>query len=299
MAYSQATLIQDVRDLLGESPWYAAVITNNVANDTDTTIDVTDGTEWAVGDILEFQDDGEQAYVRSIATNELTVYREFNGTSMTAASHAVGTKVIKNPVFTYKRIQDEIERAITNTWPYCWKAVQDSITPATGTYWYDLASDAIDLVSVYQLFGSSSSMVGTYGTAGSKKSIGFMRNLPAALVTSGIGLRFPGGFYDSTNAVYVYYRAKLTTTVSNGSYSDLSDGLLADHIAYAAAARLLSSKDGPRVSDSDVTMGDATVEPGLRAQVASVVYERRATELRNQYYDELMRTIPPMKKWGK
>lgn len=299
MAYSKATLVQEIRDLLGESPWYAAVITNAVANDSDTTIDVTDGTEWAVGDILEFQDDGEQCYVRSINSNELTVYREFNGTSMTSSSHAVGEKVIKNPVFTYKRIVDEIERAITNTWPYVWKSVQDSITPVSGQYWYDLAAEAIDLIKVYQLFGSSSNMVGTYGTFGSKRSVMFMRDLPAALVASGVGLRFPGGFYDSANTVYVYYRAKLTTTVATGSYSDLNDGLLADHIAYAAAARLLASKEGPRTSDNDVTMGDATVTPGLRAQVASVVYERRAIELRNQYYDELMRTVPPMKKWGR
>lgn len=297
MAYSQATLIQEVRDLLGESPWYVALSTT-ISSSATTTVVVPDGTEWAAGDILEFQDDGEQCYVRSIATNDLTVYRGFNGTTA-SSSHTSGGLLIKNPVFTYKRVKDEIERAITNTWPYAWKAVQDSITPATGTYWFDLASDAVDLVSVYQLFGSSSNMVGTYGTAGSKKSVMLMRNLPAALVASGIGLRFPGGFYDSSNSVYVYYRAKLTTTTSNGSYSDLADGLLADHIAHAAAARLLATEDSPRVSDNDVTMGDATVQPGLRAQVASVVLERKATELRNQYYDELMRTIPPMKKWGR
>ena len=56
---------------------------------TDTTLTVTDGTKFAVGQTLLI--DSEQLYISAISTNDLTVIRGVNGT--TAASHADSTDI--------------------------------------------------------------------------------------------------------------------------------------------------------------------------------------------------------------
>lgn len=297
MAYSKATLIQRIRDLLGETPFYTEM-TDSIASAGDGDFIVTSGENWATGDIAEFQDDGEQTFVRSVSTNTLTVFRGHNGTTA-ASAHAANTRIIKNPEFTYARIDNAVKDILIALWPYAWKRISDSITPAAPTTsWYDLAADVIDLIQVNQLFGINSEKVGFFGRPGTAKSIALARDLPAALVASTVGMRFPAGFYHNTNVVNVHYRAKLTSTGTT-NYDDITAGLLSDLAMYGAASRLMSSKEGPRVVDNDISYGDTTVNPGLRAQVASVVYENRFIQARNQYYDELMRTIPPMKKWGR
>ena len=56
---------------------------------TDTTLTVTDGTKFAVGQTIVI--DSEQIYVTAISTNDLTVARGVNGT--TAAAHNDGTDI--------------------------------------------------------------------------------------------------------------------------------------------------------------------------------------------------------------
>ena len=56
---------------------------------TDTTLTVTDGSKFAVGQTILI--DSEQFYITAIATNDLTVTRGVNGT--TAASHADSTDI--------------------------------------------------------------------------------------------------------------------------------------------------------------------------------------------------------------
>ncbi len=56
---------------------------------SDTTLTVTDGTKFAVGQTLLIE--SEQLYVTAISTNDLTLTRAVNGT--TAATHADGTDI--------------------------------------------------------------------------------------------------------------------------------------------------------------------------------------------------------------
>ena len=56
---------------------------------TDTTLTVTDGSKFAVGQTVLIE--SEQLYVTAISTNDLTVVRGINGT--TASTHADGTDI--------------------------------------------------------------------------------------------------------------------------------------------------------------------------------------------------------------
>jgi len=287
MSLSQSTLIYRVKALIGDdTEWEGYLTAQSLSN--DLTIDVNDGTDWSEGDIMEFSD-GELALVQSIATNAVTVKRAHMGT--TAATQASGSAIRKNPVFYLKDVKDAINLTIQTLWPYAWKAVDDTITPGSA-YWYDVAATAIDIITVSQLYGTSDSLVGLYGADHyTQRPIVWSTNLPTTLAASGRGLGFPGGFFHSSNTVYVRYRAKLTADLSGSDYTDLSDGLLAEVVAHGAASRLIMAKEAPRITQDDISANDSNVPPQARITAANYLASK-FRELRNQYKDELERTIP-------
>lgn len=59
-------------------------------SNSDTTLTVTDGTRFKVGDVIRI--DTEHLYVSAVSTNDLTVTRGYAGT--TAATHADGSRVL-------------------------------------------------------------------------------------------------------------------------------------------------------------------------------------------------------------
>ena len=78
-------------------------------NTTETTITVTTGALFQVGDVLQMDSDAELIYVSSISGNDLTVVRGFGGT--TATSHATnGT--------TYIRYNARLEGADSSDSPF-------------------------------------------------------------------------------------------------------------------------------------------------------------------------------------
>jgi hypothetical protein len=114
-----------------------------------------------------------------------------------------------------------------------------------------------------------------------------MRNMPTALVTSTIGIRFPGGFHHSTNTVALNWRARITTAGTT-SYDDLDEGLLSEAVVFGTVARLLSAKEVMNVSE-DTRVGQA--EPGSFVG-ASSYFELRFREVLSQYHRELTERIP-------
>ncbi len=313
MALSQATLFQRVRDILGDTPW-ATPFTASVTA-AATTVAVSDGTLWDVGSIGEWQDTGEQFYTRSVSVNNLTVFRGYNGTTATAHDGTITPIVIwKTPAFTFKRIQDAAEMVVLTLWPYAWKKSTTTITISTATTnWYDVGSTFIDPIQASQvgtesppniyLYGSSNLGIGTAGPVpmpptGFKRilPVQFGINLPTSQVASGIGVSFPQGFFNLTNTIQVDFRALLTATVSAGSYSDLSEGMSAEVVAYGAAARLVRASEVPRVTTTAISMGDSSVTPTSRTR-AGVDLMQDFIRLRKMYYEQLWKTIPPMSVW--
>lgn len=315
MSLLKSTLVQRVRDILGDDPW-TTVFTGNI-NASVTTVAVPDGTKWDEGDVLEFQDNGEQSFVRSVSVNNLTVIRGVNGS--TAAAHdgsvtAIQITKLSGPsgaAFSYKKITDDIGLAITGLYPYLWKKSTTTVTPApTTTVWYNLNSAYLEPIQVSQLQSTTPETVMFYGKGGGVMTAGWPsfrsisplpfyieKNLPTSLCASGVGIYFPRGLYHEVNNIQVDYLAKITTTETvAGTYDDINEGILAEVVAYGAAKRLVQKAEIPNVTQSDNTMGDASVGTGVR-RIAARDLELTYTQLRNQYREELMATIPPAGKW--
>ncbi len=264
MAVSRAALIPRVRSFLDERPF----VTTASAASSSSVVAVTDGTDWEEGAILEFQNNGEQALVQSISVNNLTCVRGWNGT--TAATQASGN-AYRDPQYTYDNVDKALTAAISRLWPYCWKVTDDTITPLTdGTQWYDLAADAFGLVNVVQQYGSSSQSLGRYGDGMTNRQVIFERNLPTALVASGVGVRFPNGFFHVSNTVRIKYATAITGT---SDIEDDGDMPVAEAVIMGALARLLVAKESERVVQGEDQEVARSIRVGARLST-SAYYER-------------------------
>lgn len=235
-AITRAVAVQRVRRMLGDFPWE----TTGSAASSSSVVVVADGTDWAEGDVGEFEDDGEQFWVKSISTNDLTCVRGYNGT--TAATQAASSRILKNPRYGLIEIQNAIESVIqTLPYPRIYKVVADTVTPDPATtVWYDVAAPALDLVSVTQLYGTSDAKVGIYNQRRSYYQARLQRNLPTGLVASGVGIQF-SQFFHPTNTVRVNYAARITDAGTT-SYDDLEDAsLVTEAVLYGAVAYLEAS----------------------------------------------------------
>lgn len=290
MAYAKATLIKRVRQLTGDDPWETYI---TAASGTDNVIPVADGTDWEEGDVGEFQDNGEQFLVRSIATNDLTVKRSHKGT-LAAIDHPSDTVVFKHPTFSYIDIEDGIKGTINTLWPYAWKATSNSINVDNTTEWYAVNQATIDLIKVAQ--PPIGGLTGAMRYYGSKDGypVTFRTDHP----TLGRAIRFPGGLHTIDNDVVVTARTLITAAVTPPNYDDITDELLAECIAYGTAARLVIAKEVPRVTQEDSRQPDVGVPPQARISAGQILNTMFVT-LRHQYADYLRRTAPPMKTWDR
>lgn len=296
MAYSKSSLIQDVRHLLQDTSWE----TTSTTTDTGSTVVVPDGTKWAVGDVGEWSYSGnvggEQFLVQSISSNNLTVVRGYNGT--TVETHSSGDRVVKNPDYSVIQIVNAINRVIESVYPTAWKVVVSTVVPNSTSTWFDsglTGSDLtgmIDLVHGEQLYGSSNDKVGLYTPSvphASSRPVRVVRNVPTSLASSGVALRFPGGFFHPSNSITMRWRARLTATVSSGQYTDIDEGLLSECIVYGACARLVGAKELPNLRE-DQRVGQA----GSGAYIGTAGwFELKHRELLDQYRLDLMTRIPP------
>jgi len=266
LAVSTTDLIPRVRTYLDERPF---VTTATATNASTTTVSVTDGTDWEEGAILEFQDNGEQVLVQSIAANNLTVVRGWAGT--TAQTHT-SIQAWRDPQYTYDNINKCLASAVRRLWPYAWKIVDDSITPLTdGTIWYDVAADALALVNIVQSYGTSPHIsLGIYGDGKANKQVVFERNLPTAIAASTVGVRFPDGFFHISNTIRIKYAAAITGTTDIEDDGELS---VSDAVIYGGLGRLISGKELERVTAGEDQEVSRSVRVGARLS-AGAYYER-------------------------
>lgn len=292
MAVSGSDLIPRVRSFLDERPY---VTTATATSSSTTTVAVSDGTAWDAGAVLEFQDNGEQCLVQSVAANNLTVIRGWNGTTALKQTHT-SIEAWRDPQHTYHEVSKSIDSAVRRLWPYAWKLTDDTITPLSdGTVWYDLNSAALALSSVVQQYGTSDVKLGIYGDGVDNRQVIFERNIPTGLVASGVGLRFPNGFFHSTNTVRVKFVAAITGTTDIEDDGELS---VSDAVIYGALGRLLSGKELERVSTGEDLEVARSVRVGGRLS-AGAYYERlfrkECESLRLKHQQQL--PIMPTKKW--
>jgi hypothetical protein len=243
MSLSQATLVQRIRLLLGDNPWE----TLGEASSDTSDIEVQDGEEWEKGDIGEFVEDGDTFFVQDKVSNTLSVVRSYYGS--TGASHATSSRILKGPKYRYSEITNAISSVIgfELPWPRIYKVDDATIDPDTVSHpvtadsWYALPAEAMELVSVIQVSDQSPGRKLQYGLFHSQYPVNFQRNLPLALVNTGVGVSFPA-FIDSDNDIYVTYAAQITDTVTTGSYDDFDAGdAVVEAIALGAVALLQSA----------------------------------------------------------
>lgn len=264
------------------------------AASSSSVIAVPDGTRWDEGAVLEFQTQGELAWIRSVSSNNLTAVRGIRGSTATTQASGVA---FRDPVYTFNNIINAANLVIQDLPQgiiYKKVSLVGGLTYVATKFWYNLAADAIGLISVNQISTGTINYLLKYGKRGSGFSVVFSKNLPTALVASGTGLAFPNGWYNITNVTNVDYAAKLTTTQTvPGTYDDFSDGLDVDLISYGVAARLIRNYEINRVSDEDTGMGDQSVQPGMRASIGNQLFQE-FLRLRSLKAEELRRDMPLM-----
>lgn len=301
MAYSRVTLVKRIRQVLGDLAWPDTC--TEAMDTTETGLDVTDGTKYSAGMVVEFQDDGEQCFVVSVSSNTLTVIRNFRysitTTEGTGTAHSISATILSNPTYLYADIVEAIGSTLTGLWPYVWRSVTYTLTPQTdGNKWYELddaasnSSVAIDLSSVTQIVGTgATSKVFAYGERGGAYPVGFRLDVPTAKLGSGVGLYIPF-LRDITNSIFAKCLAPIDDTYSAPSYTYLTAGVEVDCIVYYAVSRLILSSDVRRTVADDVQVGSAGVQqPGTRARLAAF-YEQKGMEYRHQWQELQRRTLP-------
>ena len=284
MALAKSTVVARVKRLLTDRPWE----TTSTTATTSATVAVPDGTQWAEGDILEWTysstGQGEQGLVRSVSGNNLTVLRGYG--SVAATAHTSGDRVIKNPTFSYDDIVESIDETLNGLWPNAWKAITQALTPSTSARWIDSGLSAaeldalVDFSSAVQVYDTDN--LGVYGPH-QRRRILIRRNMPAATWSSGVGVRFPDGFYDASASVTMTFRGKVTDTVTGSNYDDLDDGnSLAEAVVWLATARLITKKE-------------ATHEDDLAHTIAAqdgAFFESKGREHLMRYRQQLMIEVP-------
>lgn len=294
MTYAVATIVQQIRHILRDTPQVDVLTGSYTAGGTSLT--VADATKYDVGDEFEFADGDTFVATAASGTTITTVAGLLSWQGTTNANHASGAFFFLKPAYRYVQIIEAIDATIGEMWPYAWKAVTDTITPVAGTYYYDAATStttAMDIIDAVQR-DAGGLRVNRYGGGKDFLPISLERGLPTALAASTVGYYFPQ-VYNQTYTIACRVRAKITNTLSTTNYTDLIAGSMVDAIVFGAAARLVENTEIPRITQADVTMGDATVQPGQRVRDGAY-YRERFLLHRELIRRELEVTIPRLPK---
>jgi hypothetical protein len=292
VTYSQATLVKRIRVELNDNPWFDSVTSS--PNTTATTVTVGDGTKYSIGVVIEYQTDGELCLVTG---NTLTVIRNYmlsvTATAGTGTAHTSGDIIAADPRYRYMEITEAISTTLSELYPHVYRTIAVSITPVSGKHWYDLASTGIlNLSTIYQEVGTSSATSGSIIEYGMDAfyAVRLARNLPTAKVPTGPGL-WINNLRDVTNTIYVTGVGQIDDTVSASSYSYITGNDEANCIIFLTAAKLVGSLEIVRVTQDDVSMGDATVQPGMRRNLAQYLEAKGLAE-RRRWEMKLAQTAP-------
>jgi len=305
MAFSQATLINRVRVRSGTGQEDKHDICTEAMDTTETGLDVADTTIWAVGDVVQFEDDGELCLVTALASSTvLTVVRNYlfsvTATAGTGTTHSINADIVANPIFSQKAIKEAIDEVIRSLWPWVYIKVTTDLTPSTSTHYYSVAATFEDLSSAMQRNLGTEAKPLYYGGRRSYFPIELLKNLPDNFPDTedtGRAVYIPR-LHNTTNTIRVSGIRRLTATVTGGNYDDLTDGVEVDCVMNLAVAELLEGSDSGRSTGDDVSMSDQSVAPGRRSAIGETVWQRRGMAKRHQWERELRLTLPRMERFG-
>jgi len=308
MAFSQATLINRIRVRSGTSQEDKHDICTEAMDTTETGLDVADTTIWAVGDTVQFEDDGELCLVTALASaTTLTVIRNYlfsvTTTAGTGTSHSINADIVQNPIFSIKSVKEAVEEVLRSLWPWVYTKVTADLTPSTTTSYYSVAATFEELSDAMQRDTDATIAAPRYyGGRRSLHPIELLKNLPDNFPTTedtGRAVRIPR-VYNTTNTIRVNGIARITAATSGSpvTYTDLTDGLEVDCVVDLATGLLLETSDTGRSTGDDVSMSDQSVVPGRRSAIGQSIWHRRGMAKRHQWERELRQTLPRMAHFG-
>jgi hypothetical protein len=283
------TLARRIRQKFLEDEPYEA-LTTAVVTPSDTTINLSDPTKWGVGNVGEF-DDGTGSQFRiseqpTPLTNPITVKYGHHNTPVTA--HDDGAVVLKSPRFGYDQLRNVIDEVCTELWPYVWNVGSFTVSPSTTTNLYDVPSDFIDLIGASQQSTGSITDVLWYGPK--TRPILPVSDISSSLAASTQSLRFPGGFFNQTKPVTIYYRVLVTEDT-------IQEGDMARLVEFGVVASLMASKEVP-LSSKHRAPGETNLAPGAMQRTASW-YESKFISQRAKLNAKLMSSqkTAPARRW--
>ena len=259
---SAAVVRQRVKDYLYGSdylkrPFTDFLNTGGTLSSGAVYVTVTNIGSWGVGDIVEFNT-GEQAYVKSIDTdnNRFIAVRGWNGT--TAASVTDGTPIEKNPKFTYAKIDNAVGAIIDELYPEVYVFSTGSST-ANNSSWYYTTNDTglKEILSVYyprsgSLGNNEPWVINTWKMNKHMHTSGF---------ANGIGITmWDYGELDHGDTFYYTFKKEIAAT------TDLEDRQV-ELVVLGAVYKLMGSMVPP--STDDTKDRRQTVQPGQEARDSS------------------------------
>lgn len=227
---------------------------NGAIDGTTQTIVVDDGTNFVAGDVIEFDTDGEQCFITTVATNTLTVVRGFNGT--TGAAQADNSFIWKNPKYTHAEAIQAITDVIADMnrrGLYFWNTAK--VTLVSQQTFYDVTVSDIKnepgVVSVYYPADTSLEPVAV--------PFKWYDNLHASFTTSGRGLHlWHWGDRIATEDLYYTYSA------FHNAVDDVTTRQ-EEILILGCIINLMGGRVAQRIQDPGART-DRTVQPGQEAR---------------------------------
>lgn len=315
-ALTTRSLVDRVRSELGDAPYVD--ICTEAMDTTETGLDVADTTKYSIGNIVEFQDDGEQCLVQALASaTTLTVVRNWNysvtTTAGTGTNHSINAQIAVDGEYAYVDITRAITGVITaELWPHVWKSPTTvdtdgpvlSITPVAGTKWYSIGTAYLSdfevgtITQVADLTSPNKKIV-TYGMRNSWGSVRLQHGLASTISTEYVGLYFPR-IHNTTYNILVHLIQPITATQTvPGTYDDMDDNTpAAETLVWLVIARLTLGRELRRTMLADVKMADASVPPGGRTNVSAYCREL-GRQARNNWHRYCVTVWPklPKSRW--
>ena len=273
---SDDDVVTRVRKWLHDNPFEDVL---DVALDLDdTAIDVGTPAQWAQAVVGEFEDGEQILFYRQPTAATGDIKRGHNDT--TIATHAIGDVLLRNPRFPRVEIEQARDQVLASLWPDIWQALRTTITPETGTLFYEVPDDLEDAVSLVQKADNIST---NYFWLNSK----VVRGMPAVDFSNGRALlvtQFAGTDNDAT----LTYRAQITGDT-------ITEGAVADCVVMGVCYRLLQSRDIARTAE-DTTQGGSGVKPGDQLRTASF-FKGEYDRARNRAKALLKKEHPTKREW--
>lgn len=287
---TMATTIAAVRRILGDRPVEDA-LGGAIAAGSTTTMTPTDVTQYARGNVWEFQDGATEADVVLVTgvdaeTPAITIRR--NHENSTGIAHSSGAILFKDPTYRYNTIAQAVNTVIESDLfeEQVWDLLEHQVTSnADGSADYNAPTSLCEeFLAVYQ---QTSAMTSPYWF-GAREFSQYPRNVDTSLYANGkvFFIRRNLGVL-GTDIYYVTCKHRLTLATLTATQERI--------VQWLTCAYLLEWQESRRLG-GPTNQGDRTVRPG-QAPATAAYYRQLAQRALQAEQSRLRKLNPPTKVW--